>query len=215
MVRCVPVDEPADFHGDVRQRGLEWLRRHGASGSRPPAYWRRFNAELAAAFHERCAYTAMFLSSPGTVDHFVSIEENRSLAYEWSNYRYSAGWINSSKQSLASGGLLDPFLVRPGWFELHLPSLQLSVSSRCPRQYRRQAENTLIKLGLRDDERVIRYRRKWLEEYEKREITLDYLEQKAPLVALAVRRWEAENGRRWRPVNSPPQRQVTRRRRAR
>ena len=46
-----------------------------------------------------CAYSAMY-ESVGTVDHFVSFHEDRSKAYEWGNYRYSAGWVNSSKQNV-------------------------------------------------------------------------------------------------------------------
>ncbi len=139
----------------------------------------------------------MFLGAPGTVDHFVSIDEDRTLAYEWSNYRYASGWINSRKQALRSGEVLDPCQIGDDWFELLLPSLQLRVSARCPRGQRALAENTLKALGLRDDERVIRYRREWLVEYERGEIDLDYLARKAPLIARAVQQWEEANGYRW------------------
>jgi hypothetical protein len=197
VVRCNPVDEPADFDAKVRKPGRVWLREHREATARPPAYWRQCNTQLARAFEERCAYTAMFLGAPGTVDHFVSIEEDRGLAYEWSNYRYASGWINSRKQALRSGQVLDPFHVGDDWFELLLPSLQLRVSERCPPEQRALAENTLKVLGLRDDERVLRYRRQWLVEYELGEIDLDYLARKAPLIARAVQRWEQEKGHRW------------------
>lgn len=203
MVRCIPAAEPADFDQKVRGPGRAWLRKHRGSTTRPPPYWRQCNVQLATAFEERCAYTAMFLGAPGTADHFVSIDEDRNLAYEWSNYRYASGWINSRKQAVRSSEILDPFRVGEGWFELLLPSLQLRVSERCPSSQRALAENTLKVLGLRDDERVLRYRRQWLVEYECGDIDLDYLEKKAPLIAQAVRRWEEENGRRWGP---PPPR---------
>lgn len=45
----------------------------------------------------RCGYSAMF-EPVGTVDHFVSVDEDMQLAYDWGNYRYASGWINSSKQ---------------------------------------------------------------------------------------------------------------------
>jgi len=204
VVRCIPAAEPADFEQEVRGPGRAWLRKHRGRTTRPPPYWRHCHAQLAAAFEERCAYTAMFLGAPGTTDHFVSIDENRALAYEWSNYRYASAWINSRKQALSSKELLDPFRVGDGWFELLLPSLQLRVSERCPSSQRALAENTLKVLGLRDDERVLRYRRQWLVEYECGDIDLDYLEKKAPLIARAVRRWEEENGRPW--GQPPPKR---------
>lgn len=203
VVPCSPADEPAEFVAKVRRPGRKWLRDNPRHPGRPPAYWRACNPELAEAFEQRCAYTAMFLGAPGTADHFVSLDEDRNLAYEWSNLRYSAAWLNSRKQDLKSSLLLDPFEVGQGWFERHLPSLQLQVSSRCPSRYRQRAKDTLRLLGLDHDERVVRYRRQWLREYEERDISLDYLERKAPLVAQAVRRWEVETGRRW---SAPPPR---------
>ncbi len=203
MVRCNPVDEPADFDQKVRRPGRAWLRKSRGRTARPPAYWRQCNAQLATAFEQRCAYTAMFLGAPGTVDHFVSIDEDRSLSYEWSNYRYASAWMNSRKQAVRSTEILDPFRIGDDWFELLLPSLQLRVSEKCPSRQRALAENTLKALGLRDDERVLRYRRQWLAEYECGDIDLDYLETKAPLLARAVRRWEEENGRPW---GQPPPR---------
>ncbi|QAT88871.1 hypothetical protein EJ065_7347 [Corallococcus coralloides] len=197
MIRCVPGSEPEDFDSRVRTPGRGWLRRNPESPIRPPAYWRRCNAQLAEAFFERCAYTAMYLGAPGTVDHFISIDEDRRLAYEWTNFRYSAGWLNSRKQALVSARLMDPFEIEDGWFALLLPSLQLQVTERCPPRLRERAVETLRLLGLDHDERVIRYRRQWLEEYERRRVTLDYLEDKAPLVARAVREWESREGRQW------------------
>ena len=99
----------------------------------------------------------------GTVDHFVSISEDRSLAYAWDNYRFCSGWINQSKSKLPSDCLLDPYDVGLGWFEILLPSLQLRVSDEAPSEVRERAEFMIRKLHLRDDERAIRVRRSWLE----------------------------------------------------
>lgn len=144
--------------------------------------------DVASAFHDRCAYTAMALNTPGTVDHFVSVDEDCSLAYEWSNYRYAAAWLNSSKSRLPSSQLLDPFEVEDDWFEILLPSCQMVRTSRCPKRYHKRADTMLVRLHLRDDERVVRYRRQFLAEYESGEMSLALLERKAPLLAAAVRK---------------------------
>lgn len=132
----------------------------------------------------------MWISS-GTVDHFVSCHENRQLAYEWSNYRYVEGWVNSAKSKRDSASLLDPFEVQDGWFEIDLPSLQLKLTDAVPPEYRERAEDTLRNLPIRDDERIIRQRRAWYELYEAGELTLDGLRKKAPLIAAAVERQSA------------------------
>ena len=82
--------------------------------------------------------------------------------------------------------LLDPFDIEDGWFELHLPSLQLRVSDTVPDEIRDRAEYVLTRLRLRDDERVMRQRREWYRMYQGGEISRDGLEGKAPLIAAAL-----------------------------
>ena len=131
----------------------------------------------------RCGYSAMF-EPVGTVDHFVSVDEDMQLAYDWGNYRYASGWINSSKQNAT--GLLDPFEVHDGSFEILLPSLQLVLSDAVPEADREKAAYTLERLHLAHDERIIRQRREWYRMYQDGEITLDGLRKKAPLIARAI-----------------------------
>ena len=112
--------------------------------------------------------------------------KDRSLAYAWDKYRFCSGWINQSKSKLPSDCLLDPYDVGLGWFEILLPSLQLRVSDEAPSEVRERAEFMIRKLHLRDDERAIRVRRSWLELYERGDLTLDGLRDRAPLIAAAV-----------------------------
>jgi hypothetical protein len=146
---------------------------------------------LADAFGNLCAYGAMF-EPVGTVDHFASCDANETLAYEWSNYRFSAQWINSSKQT-ADDKVMDPCTVEDGWFEISLPDLQLKVTPAVPAAKRQLAQDTLIRLHLRDDERIMRQREEWHRMYRNGEITLDGLRKKAPLIAKAVEKLAAAN----------------------
>lgn len=89
-----------------------------------------------------------------------------------------------------AAGLLDPFEVQEGWFEISLPSLQLVLTDAVPPEFRERAQNTLKKLPIRDDERIIRPRRKWLSLYEK-SVDIDMLREMAPLIAAAVEKKQA------------------------
>jgi len=180
--------EPDDFDEKVRQPGNTWLMTH-ATG-RPKDFWSQCKGDLADGFINLCAYSAMF-EPVGTVDHYLSCDRDRSLAYEWSNYRFASGWINSSKQT-ADETVLDPLQVQDGWFEVLLPSLQLVLTAAVPPDERTRAEYTLTRLHLRDDERVIRQRREWYRMYQDGELTLDGLEKKAPLIARAVRKQQGQ-----------------------
>lgn len=187
MIRFEPRPAPEQFKERVAERGAKWLAEHPEG--RPQAFWLEFRSELADAFGSLCAYSAMF-EPVGTVDHFVSVHEDRARAYDWANYRFAAAWINSSKQALKSTQLIDPFVVINDWFELLLPSLQLVVTDRVPAEDRSRADFVLKRLHLGHDERVVRQRRAWLRMYEDGGLTLDELAKKAPLVAAAVRKRE-------------------------
>jgi len=178
-----PIAEPTEFEEKCRKKGNDWLLRNPTG--RPSDYWSPFRLELADGFVDRCGYGGMYIAS-GTVDHFVSCDEDRSSAYEWSNYRYLDNWVNSSKSSKLSKDLLDPFEVGEGWFEVILPSLQLVMTDAIPPEYRDRAESTLRLLPLVHDERIIRGRREWLRMYDNNEIDLVGLRRKAPLIAAAV-----------------------------
>jgi hypothetical protein len=127
----------------------------------------------------------------GTVDHFVSIDEDRARAYAWTNYRFASGWLNASKQALSSTQLVDPFEVQEDWYEVLLPSLQLVLTDRVPAEWRDRAQFMVDRLHLGHDERVVRQRREWYRMYQEGELSLDGLFKKAPLVARAVAKAEA------------------------
>ena len=189
MIHFDQPAEPKRFDERVRKPGLQWLFKH-PNAKRPRDYWLQVRADLAKGFGDLCGYSAMY-EPVGTVDHFISWDEckrlgNEVLAYEWENYRFASGWINSSKRNLTADQVLDPFEVKDGWFEILLPSLQMQVSNTIPPAIRDKAEQLLERLHLRDDERVIRQREAWYELYRDGDLTLAGLEKKAPMIARAV-----------------------------
>jgi len=184
VIRVAPAPEPNGFHERVRLVGRAWLAKGRASAL--PSYWRRAALPLRAAFQGRCGYTAMWLSAPGTADHFISRSEDRTLAYEWSNLRYAASWINCSKSALRADQVLDPFDVGDDWFDLELPQCELFVTDRCPPESRERAMLGRLKLGRGED--VVAYRREWYAMYLEGDLVLEGLERKAPLIARAVRK---------------------------
>lgn len=187
--------EPAGFDAQCRKKGEQWLKDHPKASrkpnQRPKDYWSQFRPDLADAFRKLCAYSAMY-EPVGTVDHFLPVDADETLSYEWSNYRYASAWINSSKNKAVS--ILDPLDVRSGWFEVLLPSLQLVlVPGRVPTGSQALAEKTIERLHLRDDERILRQRRSWYQMYQEGKLPLDGLRELAPLIAAAVEKQLAEN----------------------
>lgn len=187
MMRFERVSKPARFR-DAEAAGARWLATH--PDGRPPDKWGDFKPDLAEGFRNLCGYSALY-EPVGTVDHFVSCDEDRTRAYDWDNYRFSAAWLNSSKKSLSSTDVLDPFEVGDDWFEILLPSLQLVATDVIPPAFRERAERMLTRLHLGDDERVVRQRRAWYRYFTEGRISLDMLAEFAPLVARAVVKQQA------------------------
>jgi hypothetical protein len=117
----------------------------------------------------------------------AAAKNHRSLCYEWSNFRYVAGWLNSSKQALDQQ-VLDPFAVRDEWFEVVLPSLVMRATNCIPERSRSLAEFTLRRLQLDDGDRIYEQRRIYYETFQSSNHPVTWLDEFAPLLATAVRR---------------------------
>lgn len=185
------------YETNVCDPGRKWLDAHPIPkaterGQRPHPYWSKIQPDLAQAFHLRCAYTAMWINFDGTVDHAISIDEDRTKAYEWDNFRYCVGWFNSKKRNARSHQMLDPLLVESDWFELSWPDLQLKTVNGFPEQLRDKAEFMLEKLELRKGATVMRNRESYLEHFVREgESAMPFIERQAPLVAKVIKKnWQ-------------------------
>jgi hypothetical protein len=203
VIRVRPRPEPANFDERCRKRGRRWLETHPGYEGRPRDYWSEFEPDLREAFEGRCGYCAMRVMR-GQVDHFIPVsmfkfKSRHHLDYEWSNFRHGEGALNQRKSAVR---VLDPYEVRDDWFQVLLPSLQLVLTDKVPDKIRALAEFTLERLGLRDHETVVRYRREWFRMYQEGRLNLDGLREVAPLVARAV---EDDLAKRkdWRQAQSP------------
>ena len=184
MIPVPRAKKPRGFDATVKVPGDAWLAKNPVT-ARPPALWAPYTPQLSEAFSNLCGYAAMYDPTGGTVDHLLSFKHHRQLAFEWSNYRFASGPLNSSKRD-ADDEVLDPFEVGAGWFKIILPSLQMCVTDAVPAAYRAKAAFTLKRLKLRDGERVIRWRKSWYDMYLSGQLTLDGLRNVAPLLAAAV-----------------------------
>lgn len=184
MIPIAKVKKPKDFDVKVKVPGDQWLK-DNPKAKRPKALWVSYTKDLAEGFSNLCGYAAMFDATGGTVDHYLSFKKYPKKAYDWDNYRFSSSTLNSSKRT-ADDAVLDPFEVQAGWFEIHLPSLQMRVTDAVPQAYRAKADYTLKRLGLRDGERVIRWRQSWYALYCFGDLSLEGLRKMAPLIAQAV-----------------------------
>lgn len=182
-------NEPGLFDKNCRQPGKAWL---AANPSVDPhtqsTWWSQFKSALAEHFQHRCGWLAVHIGMQGQVDHWLACKTNPQQAFEWSNFRYVSGSVNSRKSTL-NDQVLDPCEVQEGWFEVHLPSFQLVETTSLPITHKQRADTTLEQLGLRNG-----YEARWTRWDAYRDcwnagsVDLAKLSTKAPLVAGAVKK---------------------------
>lgn len=211
MIPVKLAAEPDDFDRNVRQKGLAAIdelvgrapRTKRRGPRRPkvadkksdipadkfPPFWRDVLDEMMDAYHQRCAYLAMFIEATATptVDHVIPKSLAWDQVYEWSNYRLCAAVVNSKKGDLV--GLVDPVDVKVGWFALDFSSFWVVRGRAAPRSLHKKIDDSLALLNVRD---CWRQRQQYVEDYQrgpgKGGIDLPYLERRAPFIAAELRR---------------------------
>lgn len=210
MIPVPTPPKPANFDGEVLIPGEAWLAAN-PNATRPRPFWDKYRVELETAFSSLCGYAAMLDPTGGTVDHYFSFKNYPELTYDWENYRFASGTLNSSKKT-ADSDVLDPYDVQAGWFEITLPSLQLQVTKLVPSHLEEKAKYTIQRLGLRDGEKVIRWRKSWYDMHLKGKLLLPGLWDVAPLIAEAVVNFQAKNPGVALPAFSSPPKPVKKKR---
>jgi hypothetical protein len=189
LIRVEQKLEYPAFNLQVREPGATFLvscPNPTSEQFRKKNFWNRAAKELHAAYSGICAYTAMYLSDQGSVDHFVPKTINPALAYEWSNFRLASGRVNNSKGSQTN--LLDPFAINNEWFEMDVPSCLMKAGASVPNAIRVQVNTTINSLRLNADDYYVQERCNILIEYAKREISFGFLKRRYPFLAKEVDR---------------------------
>lgn len=186
-----PIPEPQTFNATCRQPGNDWLALNpNASTKKFPNLWAQFEDDLARAFQFRCGWLA-FEITEGDVDHYRSKKNHRNLTYEWTNYRYISGTVNSSKRN-RDDQVLDPFEVQQGWFVVGLPDMQLRRTDAVPQPLRAKADFTITKLKLNSR----KHRRTRLRHYQRHKdgiMPIELLRVMNPLLGEAIQGFHANN----------------------
>lgn len=185
MIRVAPQPEPAAFDANVRIPGRAALTK----GLDPlPPYWRdQMLVALHTAYGGICAYLCTYIprgTGARSTDHYVAKSRDRSLAYEWLNYRLACSLMNSRKA--AFDDILDPFEIEDGWFVLELSGLQVLPNPDLSADLRRKVQATIDQLDLNDTE-CLAARAEWYDDYLDHR-RLDVLKRRSPFVASELQR---------------------------
>jgi hypothetical protein len=188
LIRVTQQPEPTNFNRDVRVPGNAFIARLRRAPNKTEwtqnNFWKKCLPDLQTAYRHICSYTACWLSDSASVDHFVPKGNDRTQAYEWSNYRLASQKVNSKK---GNQSVLDPFLVDDTWFVLDFGSSMVRPSRQLPQQIQAQIQNTITVLGLNDDT-WIRVRFTALRQYANGQVTFAYLQESYPFIARELER---------------------------
>ena len=187
MRKITPPKRPWGWQTHVLKKGKDWLKiGRNKNKNRPSPFWLAYRKEIRTAFNHICCYTVAYVPN-GQVEHFIPWKNLRNirkatLAYEWTNIRYSDGWINQSKKDRK---FPDPFTIENDWFELNLPSLQLQATGNHPQSQSEAINNLLQRVS--NDERVMEMRQFLFKEYKYHNCTLIHVDNMLPLLGRALR----------------------------
>ena len=167
MIQVIPQPEPPGFNATVRVPGNQFLAQNPAPSRRQikragADYWRLCLPQLQATYGEICAYSAVWIPSSASVDHFQPRSPFHALAYEWSNFRLSDQKINHRKDD--NIGVQDPFEVQPGWFVIDFATFYVRCGDGLQPNDESRVLYTISLLQLNDDQ-LVEQRRRVIEEY--------------------------------------------------
>lgn len=183
MIPFALQPEPAAFQAKVRSPGTSFLATVPVGTKvkyRGKEYWRACKDDLREAFGHVCAYTSLHVeevTGADTVEHYLPKDNYPNLAYEWTNFRFVCSRMNGRKGTKA--GVMDPFLVPAGLFQIDFPSMLMTVNlagAQAP-----SAVETIKILRL-NDEKCTRSRFRYAHLYATEEVTRSFLSQHAPLI---------------------------------
>jgi hypothetical protein len=210
MIPVKRAREPSDFNQKVRCPGLSaiavmvgerpLIKRTGPrrkkiaehredipSESFPP-FWREALDDMMEAYDQICAYMAIYIeevTGAPTVDHMIPRCVEWTQVYEWDNYRLACSLMNSRKSDAIY--VLDPFRIKPGWFELELVGFQVKPSEFLSHHVRTRVDRTITRLKLNDKD-CRDARESYAVDYWNGEIPLTRLARRAPFIAIELRR---------------------------
>ena len=120
-----------------------------------------------------------------TVDHFRPKGRYPNLAYEWSNYRLAADFVNNNKGS--SEAVLDPFVILSGWFILDPATLYVRPEPTLSTAINVRVQTSIDVLKL-NHYRLVNVRFQIFRGYIDGKQHLDTIAEKYPFIAAEIRR---------------------------
>lgn len=192
MIRIPLQPEPAAFQERVRVPGTQFLGQRPqptAAQWKTHAYWRRVLADLHRSYRGICAYSCHWIpldTGASTVDHFRPKDAYPLLAYEWGNYRLVALTLNARKREFED--VVDPIAIQTGWLVLDFPSLMVRPADDAPDDRLAILRSTVARLGLNDEGTCLQARREWLRPYCDGQVNFNFLQERAPFIALELER---------------------------
>ena len=194
MITVVPRPEPNDFNKKVRVSGQNFLAifpnpTKDDWKKRGKKIWQRASKQLRDEYDKICAYSAIWVpSGEKSIDHFIPRSADKTLAFEWSNFRFCLDIINQYKSSEI---ILDPFKIGMNWFVIDF-DLNLvrpnKENEELDSDLLAEIDDTITKLQL--NEYILQQRRlHWIHAYYKgMPATIEGLRRKAPFIAYELER---------------------------
>jgi len=189
MIQLTLKPEPSDFDERVRRPGKVFLRSTPNPNNREwngHNFWTRCLPQLREKYQNICAYSACWIPTNGTVDHFSPKGIRPDLAYEWENYRLASDRLNNFKGK--STNIIDPISVQPGWFTIDFDSFYVVPGRALSGDLLNLVKSTIDILRLNQDDVQVNFRFDVVKDYAIGLTSMFFLEARYPFIALELQR---------------------------
>lgn len=183
--------KPKNFDKLVREPGVKFLERVPEPAQKQwkdHDYWIKVIEYMRKAYKGVCSYSALWISpvtGTHTIDHFKPKSLYPRLAYEWENFRYVSLRYNNAKGTKT---IIDPFTLKPGWFVMEFPSLQVKPSPDLSPSDAEAVRQTIRVLKLDKSARYREACQDYVINYCNGDISFQHLIKRAPFIASELKR---------------------------
>ncbi len=149
-------------------------------------YWNLCLQDLRSTYSSICAYSACWIPTQGSVDHFHPKSIKPHLAYEWENLRFASERINNYKGNRTD--VADPMNIQPAWFVLNFVNFFVEPGAGLRAAVMRLVKSTIQTLRLNSDDTLVNVRYQVVRDFAIGDITYQYLCRRYPFIAFELKR---------------------------
>lgn len=183
---------PSNFEANVRVPGMIFLSANPNPTKtqwKAHRYWQYIHEDMHKSLKGICSYCGSFtpFRSGGSgvdhtsIDHYIPKSIDKTIAYEWSNYRLCRTKLNVRKDNFLD--VLDPYCVNTGDFRINFSNFFIFPADSLEPGEKIKVEKCIARLQLNSDDSYVNERMRVVYSYAQGRLPMTEVERYYPFIA--------------------------------